>query len=64
MNNYSSGVFVVEPAVKTLACGEVGAGALADLDDIICAVNKCLVQWNNNSVSANGNNHVSYLKSA
>ena len=57
----SEGVFIVEPAVKTLACGEVGAGALADLDDIICTVKKCLVQWNDNSsyYSANGSNHVS-----
>lgn len=40
------GVAIVEPAVKRLACGEVGAGALAELDDIICAVKKHLVQWN------------------
>ncbi|KAL7534725.1 hypothetical protein ACHAWF_004934 [Thalassiosira exigua] len=35
-------VVVVEPAVKKLACGEVGAGALADLDVIVDEVKKCL----------------------
>mmetsp|Transcript_13131 Transcript_13131/g.26809 ORF Transcript_13131/g.26809 Transcript_13131/m.26809 type:complete len:307 (-) Transcript_13131:37-957(-) len=35
-------VSIVDPAVKTLACGEVGAGALADLDDIISAAKKYL----------------------
>lgn len=43
-----NGVIVVEPAVKTLACGEIGAGALADLDDIISVVRKCLIQWDVN----------------
>jgi len=38
-------VVVVEPVVKTLACGEVGAGALAELDDIICAAKSSLVRW-------------------
>ena len=38
-------VTIVQPAVKTLACGEVGAGALADLDDILLAVTSCMVQW-------------------
>lgn len=46
-----NGVHIVEPAVKTLACGEIGAGALADLDDIISAVKRCLVKWENKSVS-------------
>lgn len=46
-----NGVHIVEPAVKTLACGEIGAGALADLDDIISAVRRCLVKWENKSVS-------------
>lgn len=36
------GVLIVEPAVKTLACGDVGAGALADLDDILTTVSSCL----------------------
>lgn len=42
--NAETGVIIVEPSVKTLACGEIGAGALADLEDIICAVKKCLMQ--------------------
>jgi len=36
----------VEPAIKTLACGEVGVGALADLDDLVGIVVKCLAPWN------------------
>lgn len=36
------GVLIVEPAVKTLACGDVGAGALAGLDDILTTVSSCL----------------------
>ena len=46
-----NGVYIVEPAVKTLACGEIGAGALADLDNIISAVKGCLAKWENKSVS-------------
>mmetsp|Transcript_14181 Transcript_14181/g.23116 ORF Transcript_14181/g.23116 Transcript_14181/m.23116 type:complete len:129 (-) Transcript_14181:738-1124(-) len=57
------GVIIVEPAVKTLACGEVGAGALAELDDIICAVKKCLVQWDADGCIA-ANNDVSYVEDA
>jgi len=38
------GVLIVEPAVKTLACGDVGAGALAGLDDILAAVSSCLAR--------------------
>jgi phosphopantothenoylcysteine synthetase/decarboxylase len=34
-------IYVVSPQVKELACGEVGAGALASVDDILQAVNKC-----------------------
>lgn len=34
-NNDNVGVYVVEPQVKALACGEVGTGALAELDDIV-----------------------------
>ena len=41
--NAATKVIIVEPAVKTLACGEIGAGALADLEDIMCEVKKCLV---------------------
>ena len=51
-----NGVVVVEPAVKTLACGEIGAGALAELDDIISTVKKCLVHWDTND-SATQENH-------
>ena len=40
-NNYSI-VTIVEPVVKKLACGDIGAGALADLDDIIDRVKNCL----------------------
>jgi phosphopantothenoylcysteine synthetase/decarboxylase len=35
-------IHVVSPQVKELACGEVGAGALASVDDILQAVNKVL----------------------
>mmetsp|Transcript_7246 Transcript_7246/g.15701 ORF Transcript_7246/g.15701 Transcript_7246/m.15701 type:complete len:251 (-) Transcript_7246:440-1192(-) len=34
------GLEVVEPQVKTLACGEVGLGALADVDEIINAAKR------------------------
>lgn len=34
-----NGIHVVEPQVKTLACGEVGTGALASVDSILRAVN-------------------------
>jgi phosphopantothenoylcysteine decarboxylase len=33
-------VTVVDPTVKTLACGDVGKGALAPVDDIIAQVQK------------------------
>jgi phosphopantothenoylcysteine decarboxylase len=33
---------VVEPVEKTLACGQLGKGALADIDDIVAAVTKSL----------------------
>lgn len=36
------GIHVVEPQVKTLACGEVGTGALASVDDILACVQTCL----------------------
>eukprot|EP00975_Prorocentrum_lima_P029588 6211436-Prorocentrum_lima.AAC.1 len=35
-------VVVVQPVAKTLACGEVGVGALAELDDIISTTKQCL----------------------
>lgn len=35
-----NGIQVVEPQEKTLACGEVGTGALASVDDILEAVNE------------------------
>jgi phosphopantothenoylcysteine synthetase/decarboxylase len=34
-------IYIVEPQIKTLACGEVGTGALASVDDILEAVKKC-----------------------
>lgn len=40
--NRDSVVTVVEPMVKKLACGDVGAGALAELEDIVACVQKCL----------------------
>ncbi len=40
-------VTVVEPMVKKLACGDVGAGAMAELNDILQCVK--------NSQSLNGN---------
>ena len=40
--NRDSVVMVVEPMVKKLACGDVGAGALAELEDIVACVQKCL----------------------
>jgi len=35
-------VVVVQPVAKTLACGEVGVGALAELDDIISTTKQCM----------------------
>ena len=35
-------VVVVQPVAKTLACGEVGVGALAELDDITSTTRQCL----------------------
>ena len=58
------GVIIVEPAVKTLACGETGAGALAELDDIIRAVRKCLVRWESYGRTANSHNVVRQLDNA
>lgn len=55
-------VFIVEPATKKLACGDIGAGALAELDDIICAVKTCLVQCETNGCTENGINDVSFIE--
>jgi phosphopantothenoylcysteine decarboxylase len=35
-------IIVVEPQEKTLACGEVGTGALANVSDILEAVKLCI----------------------
>lgn len=64
-NDQENGVIIVEPAVKTLACGDVGAGALADLDNILLAARKCLESWivgNEEKDSVTINNNVSALK--
>ncbi len=59
-----SGIIIVEPAVKTLACGEIGAGALAELDDIIRAVNKCLVKRESGFLTSSRNSDVSNVEKA
>ena len=41
-------VVVIKPAVKKLACGDVGAGALAELDDIVGEVQSCLAHFDVN----------------
>lgn len=41
-------VVVVQPVAKTLACGDVGVGAMADLDDIISTAKQCLTQFHGN----------------
>lgn len=51
------GVIIIEPAVKTLACGEIGVGALAEIDDIIHAVTECLA----NGRTVNAGNDVSQI---
>ena len=45
-------VNVVQPVAKTLACGDVGVGALAELDDIVSTVKQCLKPSFGNDVSA------------
>ncbi len=37
-------VKIVEPQVKTLACGEVGNGAMASVMDIVNVANKCFLE--------------------
>ena len=54
---------IVGLVVKTLSCGEVGAGALAELEGIICAVKKCLMQWDTNG-NIVANNDVRYDENA
>ena len=41
-NSNTHGVSIIAPQVKTLACGEVGNGALATVDDILKAVENVL----------------------
>jgi len=41
-NNSENGVWIVKPQSKMLACGEIGDGALASVEDIVSAVEKCL----------------------
>ena len=39
------GAHVVPPVVKTLACGDTGAGAMASVEDIVQAVVQHLSAW-------------------
>ncbi len=41
-HEFSCWTFIVEPQVKTLACGDVGAGAMANVADIVNTAKKCL----------------------
>ena len=41
-------VVVVQPVAKTLACGDVGVGAMAELDDIIFTAKQCLTHIDGN----------------
>ena len=41
-SNNTHGVSIIAPQVKTLACGEVGNGALATVDDILLAVQSAI----------------------
>ena len=40
---HSHKLFIVEPQVKTLACGETGSGAMASVSDIVRQVDACLL---------------------
>ena len=42
INDRSRTLRIVPPVVKQLACGDVGIGGLADVADIVAAVNACL----------------------
>jgi len=44
-------IVVIEPMVKVLACGEVGVGALAELNDIIEVTKHCLINHNRADLS-------------
>ena len=35
-------VMVIPPVQKTLVCGDVGAGAMAEVDQIVASVKNCL----------------------
>lgn len=50
-NFHNDVVKVVHPIAKTLACGDVGVGALADLNDIVTTVDQCLQHSLSNDVS-------------
>lgn len=45
-----NGIYIVEPQVKTLACGEVGSGALAKVHDIVMSAKNCLKHSMNETV--------------
>lgn len=45
---------IVEPQVKTLACGEVGAGAMANVEDIVNEVRNALTFLNLTSIKQCG----------
>jgi phosphopantothenoylcysteine decarboxylase len=45
LRDSNNGVQVVAPQVKTLACGEVGNGALASVEDIAMQVEQTLEEW-------------------
>lgn len=38
------GVSIVRPQSKVLACGEIGVGALADIDTILQSVRRAIVE--------------------
>jgi phosphopantothenoylcysteine decarboxylase len=44
INDRSKTLRIVPPITKPLACGDVGVGALADVDDIVAAVNDVLAR--------------------
>lgn len=43
IQSFSSRIFVVEPQSKELACGEIGNGALASVEEIINETKKCFI---------------------
>ena len=44
INDRSKTLRVVPPVTKTLACGDVGVGGLADVGDVVAAVNDVLAR--------------------